>query len=108
MDIGIPGSQDILLVFLTISALVLIGLNIAGIITRVKIAFFIGGIACELLALIPLVIAIALRMGNRDMTDDNNFLPFVLFMSLFFIPAGMMSALIGIYGRTEEPLDPSH
>ncbi len=107
MNIGIPGSQNILLVFLTISAFVLIGLNIAGIVTRVRIGFFIGGIICEILALIPLIITIVLGEGSRDMTDDNNFLPFTLFMALFFIPAGLMSALIGIYERPEDTTDPT-
>lgn len=100
--------MSIFLVFMTVSALAILGLNVAGIITHKRISFFLGGIGCEILALIPLVIAMVLGLGHRAAMDPNNFMPFVLFMALFFIPAGLLSALIGIYEPAEDTVEPQH
>lgn len=92
--------MNILLVFLTISALAILALNALAISKNSRPerkGYFVWGIISTILALIPLVIAIVMGLGNRDALDDYNYMPFVLFMSLFFTPAGLMLALIAIF-----------
>lgn len=102
--------MSILLVFLTISALAILVLNALAIRRHTRPGrrgYFVWGIVSTLLALVPLAIAIAMDLGDWDALDYFNFMPFVLFMCLFFIPAALMSALIGIYEPPDDVVKPS-
>ena len=101
--------QSIFVVFLFFSALAILGLNLAALMVgrrRNRRGYFVWGIVSCILALIPTLVAMGLRLTDDPQTDPYNFLPFVYFMNLFFVPAALLSALIGIYEPAEDTVEP--
>jgi amino acid transporter len=103
--------QSIFVVFLFFSALSILGLNLTALMVgrrRDRRGYFVWGIVSCVLALIPTFLAMILGWAGDPQTDPNNFLPFVYFMNLFFVPAALLSALIGIYEPAEDTVEPRH
>ncbi len=93
----------LLLIFLALTALGLIAgcLFLARRVRPAVRQHFTGGAFCAVLALLFTVIGLGWEIWHGIYDEPTgkfyNFLPFVWFMNIFFIPAGILAALMGIY-----------
>lgn len=94
------------LVFLLVSALILMLVNLLAMRTqpRHRRGYFFWGAMCQVLALLFIIGAILVGWQYEPATGNNNAMPFVYFVCLFFMPAGLVLLFIGIF----EPPDEEH
>ncbi len=99
---------SVFVTFLLISALISMLVNLLAMRTqpRDRRGYFFWGAMCQVLAVIALTIAIIFGLQYESRISDGNFLPFVYFICVFFMPAGIVSLLIGIFEPPDEERNP--
>ncbi len=96
------------LVFLLVSALILALVNALAMRTqpRHRRGYFFWGAMCQVLALLFIIGAILVGWQYEPARGNNNAMPFVYFVCLFFMPAGLVLLLVGIFEPSDEEHNP--
>ncbi len=99
---------SVFVTFLLISAVISMLVNLLAMRTqpRDRRGYFFWGAMCQVFAVIALTIAIIFGLQYESRISDGNFLPFVYFICVFFMPAGIVSLLIGIFEPPDEERNP--